>query len=73
MDAANYPLTPMPEHFLRAFTARAGAALGVPHAVEFGRTRPQGVRAAGFTVAEARPKPRRAPCLQEITTTGRTR
>ncbi len=32
-----------PEAFLRAFTARAGAALGVRHAVAFGRIQLQGV------------------------------
>jgi LmbE family N-acetylglucosaminyl deacetylase len=32
-----------PEEFLRAFTARAGAALGVPHAVAFGRIQLHGV------------------------------
>ncbi len=32
-----------PEQFLRAFTARAGTALGVPHAVAFGRVQLQGV------------------------------
>lgn len=32
-----------PEEFLRSFTAMAGAALGVPHAVAFGRIQLQGV------------------------------
>ena len=32
-----------PERFLRGFTAHAGSALGVPHAVAFGQIRLQGV------------------------------